>query len=78
MRFLHCMCNLVQVFLLCFTCVIFGIFSLNSPVEKLLLQVGEIKLVLEMGRAALQRPDAKPYIHDLLLSMALAEVLCEI
>ncbi|CAN6463399.1 unnamed protein product [Victoria cruziana] len=39
----------------------------------LLQEVGEIKLVLEMGRAALQRPDAKPYIHDLLLSMALAE-----
>ena len=40
----------------------------------LLLQVGEEKLVLEFGRAALQLPDAKPYIHDLLLSMALAEV----
>jgi hypothetical protein len=30
--------------------------------------------VLDIGRAALQHPDAKPYIHDLLLSMALAEV----
>ncbi|XP_031475173.1 plastid division protein CDP1, chloroplastic [Nymphaea colorata] len=39
----------------------------------LLQEVGEVKLVLEMGRAALQRPDAKPYVHDLLLSMALAE-----
>lgn len=33
-----------------------------------------MKLVLDIGRAALQRPDAKPYVHDLLLSMALAEV----
>ena len=37
-------------------------------------QVGEEELVLAIGRAAVQRPDAKPYIHDLLLSMALAEV----
>ncbi|KAL5983054.1 hypothetical protein ACLOJK_017134 [Asimina triloba] len=35
--------------------------------------VGEEKLVLEIGRAALQHPDSKPYTHDLLLSMALAE-----
>ncbi|OMO77984.1 hypothetical protein COLO4_24905 [Corchorus olitorius] len=40
----------------------------------LLQEVGEEKLVLEIGRAAVQRPDAKPYLHDLLLSMALAEV----
>ncbi|XP_042501400.1 plastid division protein CDP1, chloroplastic isoform X2 [Macadamia integrifolia] len=39
----------------------------------LLQEVGEEKLVLEIGRAALQHPDAKPYIHDFLLSMALAE-----
>ncbi|XVF56432.1 hypothetical protein PTKIN_Ptkin06aG0120400 [Pterospermum kingtungense] len=39
----------------------------------LLQEVGEEELVLEIGRAAVQRPDAKPYIHDLLLSMALAE-----
>lgn len=39
-----------------------------------LLQVGEEKLVLEIGQAAFQHPDAKPYVHDLLLSMALAEV----
>ena len=39
-----------------------------------LSQVGEEKLVLEIGRSALQYPDAKPYIHDLLLSMTLAEV----
>ncbi|KAI3866225.1 hypothetical protein MKW92_004036 [Papaver armeniacum] len=39
----------------------------------LLQEVGEEKLVLEIGRAALQHPDSKPYIHDLLLSMALAE-----
>ncbi|KAI3982874.1 hypothetical protein MKX01_010357 [Papaver californicum] len=39
----------------------------------LLQEVGEEKLVLEIGRAALQHPDSNPYIHDLLLSMALAE-----
>ncbi|XP_057514208.1 plastid division protein CDP1, chloroplastic-like [Actinidia eriantha] len=39
----------------------------------LLQEVGEEKLVLDIGRAALQHPDAKPYVHDLLLSMALAE-----
>ncbi|XP_074304779.1 plastid division protein CDP1, chloroplastic [Silene latifolia] len=39
----------------------------------LLQEVGEEKLVLEVGRAALQYPDAKPHVHDLLLSMALAE-----
>ncbi|KAF8407429.1 hypothetical protein HHK36_006562 [Tetracentron sinense] len=39
----------------------------------LLQEVGQENLVLEIGRAALQHPDAKPYIHDLLLSMALAE-----
>ncbi|GLT40494.1 hypothetical protein SLA2020_146280 [Shorea laevis] len=39
----------------------------------LLQEVGEEKLVLEIGRAAVQHPDAKPYVHDLLLSMALAE-----
>lgn len=27
-----------------------------------------------IGQAAVQHPDAKPYTHDLLLSMALAEV----
>ncbi|XP_015865701.3 plastid division protein CDP1, chloroplastic [Ziziphus jujuba] len=39
----------------------------------LLQEVGEVKLVLDIGRSALQHPDAKPYMHDLLLSMALAE-----
>ncbi|GFY95619.1 plastid division protein [Actinidia rufa] len=39
----------------------------------LLQEVGEENLVLDIGRAALQHPDAKPYVHDLLLSMALAE-----
>ncbi|PNT09264.1 hypothetical protein POPTR_012G035900v4 [Populus trichocarpa] len=39
----------------------------------LLQEVGEEKLVLDIGRAALQHPDAKPYSHDVLLSMALAE-----
>lgn len=39
------------------------------------MQVGQEKLVLDIGRATLQLPDAKPYVHDLLLSMALAEVM---
>ncbi|WOK98396.1 plastid division protein CDP1, chloroplastic-like [Canna indica] len=39
----------------------------------LLQEVGEEKLVLEIGRACLQLPNAKAYSHDLLLSMALAE-----
>jgi hypothetical protein len=37
-------------------------------------QVGEEKLVLEIGHAALRRPDSRPYVHDMLLAMALAEV----
>ncbi|KAM1049490.1 hypothetical protein TB1_027906 [Malus domestica] len=39
----------------------------------LLQEVGEVKLVQDIGQAAVQHPDAKPYTHDLLLSMALAE-----
>ncbi|KAK3225769.1 hypothetical protein Dsin_005631 [Dipteronia sinensis] len=39
----------------------------------LLQEAGEEKLVLDIGRAALQHPDSKSYIHDFLLSMALAE-----
>ncbi|KAK2655535.1 hypothetical protein Ddye_008587 [Dipteronia dyeriana] len=39
----------------------------------LLQEVGEEKLVLDIGRAALQHPDSMPYIHDFILSMALAE-----
>ncbi|XVF06977.1 hypothetical protein REPUB_Repub06bG0097800 [Reevesia pubescens] len=39
----------------------------------LLQEVGEEELVLEIGRVAIQHPNAKPYIHDLILSMALAE-----
>jgi len=39
-----------------------------------LFQVGEEKLVLEIGQAALRHPDSKPYVHDVLLAMALAEV----
>ncbi|CAA6655742.1 unnamed protein product [Spirodela intermedia] len=39
----------------------------------LLLYVGEDKLVLEIGRVALQHQGSKLYVHDLLLSMALAE-----
>ncbi|CAN0866446.1 Plastid division protein CDP1, chloroplastic [Linum grandiflorum] len=39
----------------------------------LLQEVGEEKLVLEIGRMVIKKPDAKPYIHDILLSMAMAE-----
>ncbi|KAJ4836302.1 hypothetical protein Tsubulata_050409 [Turnera subulata] len=39
----------------------------------LLQEVGEAKLVLDIGRSALKHADAKPHVHDLLLSMALAE-----
>ncbi|KAI3454293.1 hypothetical protein Pfo_010956 [Paulownia fortunei] len=39
----------------------------------LLQEVGEEKLVLEIGRRALQHPESKPFVHDLLLCMALAE-----
>ncbi|KAI5334361.1 hypothetical protein L3X38_024494 [Prunus dulcis] len=39
----------------------------------LLQGVGEVKLVQDIGHVAVQHPDAKPYVHDLLLSMALAE-----
>ncbi|KAM7250540.1 hypothetical protein ACFE04_022423 [Oxalis oulophora] len=39
----------------------------------LLHEVGEEKLVLDIGQKALKNPDAKPYIHDMLLAMALAE-----
>lgn len=39
----------------------------------LLQEVGEEKLVLDIGRRALQHPFSKPFIHDLLLSMTLAE-----
>lgn len=38
-----------------------------------LQEVGEEKLVLEIGQAALRRADSKPYAHDVLLAMALAE-----
>lgn len=30
--------------------------------------------MLNIGQKALQHPDSKPYVHDILLSMALAEV----
>ncbi|KAH6832226.1 plastid division protein [Perilla frutescens var. hirtella] len=39
----------------------------------LLQEVGEEKLVLEIGRKVLQHSESKPFVHDLLLSMALAE-----
>lgn len=38
-----------------------------------LQEVGEEKLVLDIGQAALRRSDSKPYGHDILLAMALAE-----
>lgn len=38
------------------------------------MQVGEEKKVLEIGKAALQHQDAKPFVHDLLLAIALTEV----
>ncbi|CAL9018204.1 unnamed protein product [Prunus brigantina] len=38
----------------------------------LLQEVREVKLVQDIGRVAVQHPDAKLYVHDLLLSMALA------
>ncbi|KAL2935381.1 hypothetical protein RDABS01_018499 [Bienertia sinuspersici] len=40
----------------------------------LLEEVGEEKLVLDIGRAGLLYPDAEPHVHDVLLSMALAEI----
>lgn len=39
----------------------------------LLQEVGEEKIVMDIGRAVRQQPNAKPYIHDILLSMALVE-----
>ncbi|XP_057820821.2 plastid division protein CDP1, chloroplastic isoform X2 [Cryptomeria japonica] len=39
----------------------------------LLQEVGEDKIVLEVGRVTMQQANAKPYIHDILLSMALSE-----
>ncbi|XP_020587495.1 plastid division protein CDP1, chloroplastic isoform X2 [Phalaenopsis equestris] len=39
----------------------------------LLQEVGEEKMVLGIGREALEHSDVKPYVHDVLLSMALAE-----
>ncbi|XP_047330277.1 plastid division protein CDP1, chloroplastic [Impatiens glandulifera] len=39
----------------------------------LLQEVGEEKLVLDIGQEKLKNPDANPFVHDLLLCMALAE-----
>ncbi|KAG0456903.1 hypothetical protein HPP92_022060 [Vanilla planifolia] len=39
----------------------------------LLQEVGEEKIALHIGRAALQHSDVEPYAHDVLLCMALAE-----
>ncbi|KAK9913044.1 hypothetical protein M0R45_036870 [Rubus argutus] len=36
-------------------------------------RLGKVKLVRDIGQATIQHPDAKPYIHDILLSMVLAE-----
>ncbi|KAF9588684.1 hypothetical protein IFM89_014405 [Coptis chinensis] len=48
-------------------------YTLDAIVSR---QAGEENLVLEIGRAALQHPDANPFTHDCLLSMALAECFC--
>lgn len=39
----------------------------------LLQEVGEEQLVLDIGREGLRHSDSKPYVHDMLLAMALAE-----
>lgn len=39
----------------------------------LLQEVGEAKMVLDIGQTVVQCPMAKPYMHDILLSMVLAE-----
>ncbi|EEF47911.1 conserved hypothetical protein [Ricinus communis] len=39
----------------------------------LLQEAGEEKIVLDIGKEALRHPDSKPFVHDILLSMALAE-----
>jgi hypothetical protein len=61
--------------LFCVACTgLFVYFQFKIPHYKYCLQVGEEKLVLDIGQAALRRPDSKPYAHDVLLAMALAEV----
>lgn len=45
-------------------------------VFSIFFQVGEAKIVLDIGQKVVQYPMAKPYIHDILLSMVLAEVCC--
>lgn len=71
-------CALVTPFLSCFIST--GIFIIcyknyECWITVVPIQVGESKLVLDIGRARLNHQDAKPYTHDLLLSMALAEVI---
>ncbi|XP_023523807.1 plastid division protein CDP1, chloroplastic-like [Cucurbita pepo subsp. pepo] len=39
----------------------------------LLQEVGQAKIVLDIGKTVIQCPLAKPYMHDILLSMVLAE-----
>eukprot|EP00252_Welwitschia_mirabilis_P009463 TRINITY_DN2204_c0_g1_i2.p1 TRINITY_DN2204_c0_g1~~TRINITY_DN2204_c0_g1_i2.p1 ORF type:complete len:442 (+),score=62.68 TRINITY_DN2204_c0_g1_i2:182-1507(+) len=39
----------------------------------LLQQVGEEEIVMRIGRIVMQEVEAKPYIHDIMLSMSLAE-----
>ncbi|KAG6537068.1 hypothetical protein ZIOFF_002148 [Zingiber officinale] len=54
-------------------CWLPGALCLLQEVIRNLMQVGEEKLVLEIGQAALKLPNAKAYNHDLIFSMALAE-----
>ena len=61
--------------LFCVACIGLCVYcQCKIPRDKYCLQVGEEKLVLDIGQAALRRPDSKPYAHDVLLAMALAEV----
>ena len=61
----HCVLKSLQYWSIC---------SSSMYDVAVLFQVGEEKLVLEIGQAALRHPDSKPYVHDVLLAMALAEV----
>lgn len=55
-------------YFLCFVETLNFYFPIHS------VQVGESKLVLDIGRTSLQHQDAKPFTDDLILSMALSEV----
>jgi len=67
------LCLLQEVLLLTFCCVL-SLQMFCTDLSATMLQVGQEKLVLDIGRAALRNLDSKPYIHDIFLSMALAEV----